>query len=438
MERFLITIYKIFFIGLLVQFFAQTFVTFGLGFDIPYLWLWKEAVIGVLIVVGIGGIVRHWRRRQIFITPTVGWRKLGLIVTIAATAYIHLHILHLPLNTYLLAFKYDFLGFVILLAGLHSSALISKKGRKHLIQWYGKVIKRTLLLALARYLVIIVKPGTLKLFGYDNFVYEWAVGSAPPAAYYTQINYGLTRNQFLFERPISRGFYLTAFFPLFFMLFFRKQKLKNTRARRAIYAINIILTFSRAARGSWIIEIIVLSIITHRGQVKKFLFKILLPILVLLWVVGYFGYKDIFDRGYSNNGHINMIEQWRTMFAQSPLFGLGGSSAGPASYQEGGAAFNPENQYLQIMIEFGLIGFLWWILLYLLLNFLGLQERHKKHTRGKKITPSLWRLVGMSIGMIGLSVSWMVLHSFTDRMIVYPMMLLFGIVWMSYIKREGK
>lgn len=59
MERFLITIYKIFFIGLLVQFFAQTFVTFGLGFDIPYLWLWKEAVIGVLIVVGIGGIVRH-------------------------------------------------------------------------------------------------------------------------------------------------------------------------------------------------------------------------------------------------------------------------------------------------------------------------------------------------------------------------------------------
>lgn len=124
------------------------------------------------------------------------------------------------------------------------------------------------------------------------------------------------------------------------------------------------------------------------------------------------------------------------MFAESPLFGHGGATAGPGSHREGGSKFNPENQFLQIMIEFGLIGFLGRILLYLTLNFTGLQERHKKHTKDKKITPTLWRLVAMSIGMIGLSVSGMVLHSFTDRMIVYPMMLLFGIVWMQYIVKE--
>jgi hypothetical protein len=46
---------------------------------------------------------------------------------------------------------------------------------------------------------------------------------APPAAYYSQYNQGYVRNQFLFERPISRGFFLVAFWPLFFALAIKKR-----------------------------------------------------------------------------------------------------------------------------------------------------------------------------------------------------------------------
>ncbi len=73
MNKFLIALYKIFFVGLLVQFFAQTFVTFGLGIEIDYLWLWKEVVIGVIAILALVGVVWRGRRRQIIITPTIAW-----------------------------------------------------------------------------------------------------------------------------------------------------------------------------------------------------------------------------------------------------------------------------------------------------------------------------------------------------------------------------
>ncbi|USN55712.1 MAG: hypothetical protein H6765_03865 [Candidatus Peribacteria bacterium] len=80
-----------------------------------------------------------------------------------------------------------------------------------------------------RYLIIAIKPGTLKLLGYDNYVFEGTVGYQPPAAYYTEINQGLTRNQFIFERPVSRGFFLVALWALFFFLFLYRQPLSSTR-----------------------------------------------------------------------------------------------------------------------------------------------------------------------------------------------------------------
>ncbi|MDR2415239.1 MAG: hypothetical protein LBD75_01110 [Candidatus Peribacteria bacterium] len=46
-------------------------------------------------------------------------------------------------------------------------------------------------------------PNGLKFFGYDHFTFEGTIGARPPAAYYTLINKGFVRNQFLFERPIS-------------------------------------------------------------------------------------------------------------------------------------------------------------------------------------------------------------------------------------------
>jgi len=42
-------VFMIFFVGLLLQFVMQTFVTFELGIEIPWLWLRKE-----VLVLGLG------------------------------------------------------------------------------------------------------------------------------------------------------------------------------------------------------------------------------------------------------------------------------------------------------------------------------------------------------------------------------------------------
>jgi len=114
------------------------------------------------------------------------------------------------------------------------------------------------------------------------------------------------------------------------------------------------------------------------------------------------------------------------MFLESPLIGKGAGYVGPASHRDGGLAFNPENQYLQILIEFGIIGFALRMAIYLFLNRVGFRDFFKMRKSKDKNLPWHYRAVlGMSIGMVGLSIAGFVLHSFTDRMIVYPMMAMF-------------
>ena len=437
--KIITTLYKVFFVGLLLQFFLQTFVTHQLGLDaewMKYVWLRKEWVIAILWILALGHIIRNRTWKQIIASPTLGRRTLWLLATVALTAAIHIVLLWEPINTYVLAFKYDFVWFFILLVWLHSSAWLTKEIREEILLRYGKIIKRSLVAAIIWYLIIFIKPWTLKLFWYDNFMYEWSVWVQPPAAYYTLINHGLTRNQFLFERPISRWFFLTAFFPLFFMLFLYKKPLKHTWSRWILYGLNILFTFSRAAWWSWIIELVCIWLILYWKNLKKFMLYILLPIFVIIIGIWSVAYKSVFQRSYSTNGHIEMLVNGTNLYMKSPLLWHGWWRAGPASHREWWPKFNPENQFLQILIEFGALWFLPWFMLYLTLNLRGVQlvrEMHKNALHAQSRSYAILLFASVSIWMIWLSASWMVLHSFSDRMIVYPFMLVFWIVWMQWL-----
>lgn len=431
LSRTIIGIYKVFFVGLLLQFFLQTFVTFSLGIDYPrmeYVRLRKEGIIALLLVFVAGDILFSRKWKQLIKPSFIGRFTLALIVSIAGAYLIHTMILGEWLQTYIIAVKYDFLGFIILLAWFHASQRITPDDKHALLLRYGKVIQRTLVLALIWYFVIAIKPGTLKLFGYDNFVFEGDVGQRPPAAYYTHINRWFPRNQFLFERPISRWFFLTAFRPIFFMLFLYKKPLRETRWRRGVFGFNVLITFSRAARGSRIIELILMGRLLYARSLKKFVFTIILPVLFGMGVIGYLGYEQIFARDYSNNGHIDMIQQGLRMIAEQPLRWYGGAAAGPWSHREWWSAYNPENQFIQIIIEFGLIGFLGRFFLYVSLNVRWVLPFLKKNTAEDGFSDAQLLFAACSIGLIGLSASGMVLHSFSDRMSVYPFMLYMGIV----------
>jgi O-antigen ligase len=77
---------------------------------------------------------------------------------------------------------------------------------------------------------------------------------------------------------------------------------------------------------------------------------------------------------------------------------------GPASHWEGGLNFNPENQYLQIAIEFGIIGFLARMFMYVRFHYIG-YTRLRLRWKEKNISLEDRYLIAFSIGMLGLSIS---------------------------------
>lgn len=97
--------------------------------------------------------------------------------------------------------------------------------------------------------------------------------------------------------------------------------------------------------------------------------------------------------------------------------------------------YNPENQYVQIFMEYGLLGLLPWLacfcwLLWESLKLINryIQESKKgKKYRDQKLITRLLITLGFGIGLAGLALEGLVLHSFVDRMIVYPFMMLFGL-----------
>lgn len=464
-QNVIITLFKVFFIGLVLQFFLFNLITFTFGLDASWMKairLWKEIVLVTLWWIACIWIIKYKERKLILPNKEIGLILFLIISTIWITAWGNYAIHELSWSTYALAGKYDFLWFFILLVWYYCTHFIEKTSRKTLIRWYGRLLKIMLLWWLIRYLIIFIKPGILKIFWYDNFIYEWTVWWRAPAAYYTHINQWLPRNQFLFERPISRWFFLTALRPFFYYMFLYKRKLSDTRWRRAIYALNVITTFSRAARWSWIWEIILIWLLSQKNkkELLSFGLKTLLPIIAILWRVWYQRYYDIFARQYSNTWHVMMLKKWIEMSREKPIRGHWAWTAWPASHRNSESiGFNPENQFIQVFVEFWASGFIPWMLLFCYLCCIWiLPERHiwsnktmlsKKYKiedtsqkqqenahKQKEKTPSSSLLLSMSIWLVWLAASWLVLHSFTDRMIVYPFMLLFWII--LYMRQAEK
>ncbi|MBS8122561.1 O-antigen ligase family protein [Candidatus Vampirococcus lugosii] len=415
---------KFLLIGLVIHFFLHTYITFFWNLEINIIWLWKEILIIGFFLYLFYLIFKNkeikfwWKDKTIFIL------EMLFAILVIFTFVVNTFFIDNSLSEYIMAFRYDFLAYLIFFTIYRVSYFI--KPSDYLLKYYGIIIKRIILFGVLWYIIIFLKPGFLKFAGYNKNIFEGEVGSAPPAAYYTQLNQGIVRNQFLFERPINYGFFLIAFFPLFYMLYLRKKAIKKTWFWWIVYGFNILTTFSRAAWGAFVFEILILTIIDYRKNMKYFMKYILFPILFIFSIFIYFAYDHIIGRQRSNTGHINEVIKGIDMFISAPIIGKGAGYVGPASFWEGGIEFNPENQFLQIAIEFGSIGFLMWFGIYLFFVFYGLYYLFKSNKKEKNNKYILY-VLAFSIGLIGLSIQGMVLHSFVDRMIIYPFMFLFAI-----------
>ncbi len=441
----LVIIAKIFFIWLLLQFFFQTLITYKLGLDSNFwklIWMWKE-----IILIGLTGFLFRYliQRKQLKLFFTQFPLKTFLwifIATVIITAVVSISINGTGISTRIMSVRYSMIGFFIFMIFFAITLLFFTNKTFDFVARYGRIIKALLVGSLLWRGVLWLMPNVLHLAGYNQFNYEGDVGIAPPAVYHTQYDHGYIRNQFLFERPISRGFFLIAFWPLFFILYLKKSSTKQKLLRGSLYGLAIMSTFSRAARGVWIIQTIILILAQFPRKYRKIALKWFIPLILLFAIVTYFGQKEIISRDFSNTGHLRHIQEGIAHIAERPIRWLGAGTAGPASHQvEGIKNYNPENQYLQIWIEYGFLWFLWRLFLYGYLHWIGRraykEEKHMtiKTTSNKKHLATIVFVFGL--GILWLSIEGMVLHPFVDRMIVYPFVALFAIAYGLYRKEKS-
>jgi len=435
---------KIFFIGLLLQFFLQTFVTFKLWLDGTFwklLWMWKE-----IIIIGLLGFLGRyfWKEKKIrsFFEkfPLKNFVRVFL-ATVIVSFLVSVFINGSGIGTWIMSVRYSMIWFAIFIIFFTITTVFFWAREFNLVKRYSRLMKTLLIGSLIRWGVIRLMPNLLKFAWYNQFNYEGDVGIAPPAAYYTRYDQGLVRNQFLFERPISRGFFLVAFWPLFFILCFKNKQRGQRLLRGSLYGIAVMSTFSRAARAVWIFQTLITILAQFPRKYWKYVLRWFIPLILLFAVVIYFWQRQIISREFSNTGHFNMVVEALQKIGERPLRGQGAWTAGPASHQiEGIKAYNPENQYLQIRLEYGILWFLWWLYLYGYLHYIGYrsyQEEKKnddKTTKKKKLYGAI--VFAFGIGILWLSIEWLVLHSFVDRMIVYPFAALFAIAYALYLKEK--
>ena len=503
--RFRITLLcKIFVIWLLLQFFLQTFVTFQLWRDWKF-WtlfrMWKEFILAIFVVTLIRYVLANLSTRIQAIknkenTDKVTWAILikniqskfviqfilWFIITTIILLLLAVCLQAIWFKAFLLSAKYDLFWFFIFGIWICLALLFFTEEDKNLLQLYNKLILRTLRLWLAWWFMVRLMPTILRHFWYNPLSYEWTVWQRPPVAYYTLIDKWNVRNQFLFERPTSFGFWLIAFFPVFVLWFLRNRKRIDQLFPTIMFWLLVFSTRSRAWIAIRALEVIVLFFILYRKAIKKYFIWLIIVAIIWLWWIAYLS-RWMLIREHSNTWHLQLMKAWRNIAKENIIFWRWAWYSWPASHQLcytdepvdifqdvesihldnqrcellrktnvknqiSTYGFNPENQYLQILMEYWIV----WILFRLWLCALILRYTAKMIWiyRDKNKSPYqellYYSLLWFGIWFIWLCAEWLVLHSLADRMVIYPFFLLYGItVWLrekekdkQYIPPESK
>lgn len=454
--------FKIFLIGLLLQFFLHTLFTFGFWLTWGFwniVWLWKELFILIWASFVIFLLIQVYKKNKVqnisSLLKTIPLKTYILIFLITIAVIFWVSFITSNLINAVISIRYSMLWFFIFgWASFIGYYALKEYNQSKLLKRWRRVMKSLLVIGMFWRGLLWLIPNGLKFFWYDKFAHEGEVGASPPTVYYTEYNKWLVRNQFIFERPISYGFFLVALWPLFFMLAIKGKKQRELLWRGGLYGLNIFSTFSRAAWWAWFVQTILLFFIVYHKNWKKMLLYFGWPALLLIGVVSYFAADQITHRQFSNTGHLREIKIALQKIQENPILWAGVGSAGPASHQiKQFEPYNTENQYLQIWVEYGILGLLWWGYLYFFLHYVGflarkderhIQNSHKSNgkkyiKRNKTIHQYNYYIIAFSLGILGLSIENLVLHGFVDRMIVYPVMLLFWLsygVWMRMRKSE--
>ncbi len=175
-----------------------------------------------------------------------------------------------------------------------------------------------------------------------------------------------------------------------------------------IMTVAVIVTFSRSALVGLVLVALIVGII----EAKKTALKVALAVLpFLLIVMAYFIYQsgsvatqDIFTHGASHSEHLsalsNSLAEIKYRFTKDLstfIFGKGIGTAGPAVLKYGDGIIS-ESWYIQVILELGLFGFLFWIWF-----------------QAEIFISSFWENRGLFYGFCAVSIAAIFLHTWADN-----------------------
>ncbi|MEK7590991.1 MAG: hypothetical protein AAB489_02170 [Patescibacteria group bacterium] len=422
---------------------------------LPWLAAWKEGVLGIILVVAVIEILLISRKRLAVGDKRLAifsWDFIDLCIISLCILGVVISALHSSLSALhsLLGFKYDFVPLV--------AFLILRR-----VEWSDRFRDRVLKVIVAVG-GIIAGYGILSYFlsqdffvsmGYSD-LHSLYLPDSPIAAFQQIGASGMRRIQATMSGPNQLGFFLLLPWTLGLLNIIRGERWNVWIPYFALVDIALFLTFSRSA---WVaacaIMIVALFLEVGAPFMKKILWGCLALFLVATTILILFAPKIII-RSASTSDHLVRPLRAVSMMLAKPL-GHGLGTAGPASNRVSdpcvflpfgadiGWAQNrpelcvfvgefqaqprdracncpvlPENWYLQIGVELGILGFILYVLLIVLLL-------KRLAVSGERLAgspaASHYALIAFLV-FLGVSIGALFLHAWEDTAVAYTLWIL--------------
>ncbi len=397
--------------------FLVTWLGFGLLVPGP-LNAWKEALIGTLFVLALLGFLVRSRKPTLDSLDVAILVFFGIGLLSAIMQFLTLGDASFVRIFY--GFKYDFLMLAVFLLFRHgpfSSVGLASKVTKTIL------IAGTVIATFAILQATVLPRDFLVAFGYTPAFGTWDPNG--PLATYQALDatHPLTvRAMGTFAGPNQFAMYCLIVAGLAGGLFVRARgSLGRLPWKYAIPIVlpvlSIVLSYSRSAFVGLVVAILAFFLMgTAAMAFFRKRWKVLAMTAITLFAVSILALPflasspyvwSVFVRSGSSQGHWTRSIEGMKGIMEKPVLGHGIGEAGPASTRIGsGEGWIPENWYLQIGLEYGLIGLAAW----LAILFLTARKLYEATT----LPASSFQPLALLFSFIAINVACLFLHAWED------------------------
>lgn len=379
-------------------------IRYGFGVESGLIPFWKEFL---LCLIGIFIGYEWWMKRSFPKFEMVDFVIFGYIIFGLAHA---LFFADVGLKQMIYGARYDFIFLVAYLLAKYGGLKLDDVRNLLKISLYAGLV--AVVLGLVVHFVI--NPSNLVLIGFRDDWSTWYPGQS--LAFCQKIEaMDVCRLSGTFAGPNQYAAYLVGLIGLALTTYRMKLiSVKLCAVTILLAVVSMYFTYSRAGYiGTSVLFFICgsqyMKYISRKWIYGGVIFGglVILTAFYVLWD----RLLDLFLRPESSLGHLNAWMIGIREIVAHP-FGLGLGTAGPASYHFGSPII-PENWYLQIGVEMGLIGMLLFLWILLLLG---------RHLWGTKIAS------GLLAALCSICIMALFLHTFEDAPTVISLFVIFGLL----------